>query len=200
MDGAFAFECSINVVAKFRLRTGLALTEDQIREIQLGEAKQECFDAAAVLLESRMHSTAEMRRKLMRKEYGQTIVEAVLNDLTRMGYLNDEQFAKAKAASAAERKQHGRRRAKAELMRAGVKSDVADKALDQVYDATDTLSVARELALKQQARLRKLEPQVARRRLIGMLQRRGFDYDDIKPVVEEVLGRGGRQESDRLGG
>jgi hypothetical protein len=28
---------------------------------------------------------------------------------------------------------------------------------------------------------------VARRRLVGMLQRRGFDYDSIKPVVDEVL-------------
>jgi hypothetical protein len=28
----------------------------------------------------------------------------------------------------------------------------------------------------------------AKRRLIGMLQRRGFDYDTIRPVVEEVLG------------
>jgi len=36
----------------------------------------------------------------------------------------------------------------------------------------------------------KLEPAVARRRLVGMLQRRGFDYESIKPVVDEVLGRG----------
>jgi hypothetical protein len=37
--------------------------------------------------------------------------------------------------------------------------------------------------------LKKLDPQVARRRLVGMLQRRGFDYDSIKPVIEEVIGR-----------
>ena len=42
--------------------------------------------------------------------------------------------------------------------------------------------------MKQAARLKKLDPAVARRRLIGMLQRRGFDYDDIKPVVDRVLG------------
>jgi hypothetical protein len=35
----------------------------------------------------------------------------------------------------------------------------------------------------------KLEPAVARRRLVGMLQRRGFDYASIKPVVDDVLGR-----------
>ena len=130
-----------------------------------------------------------MRRKLMRKEYGETIVDAVIDDLTRLGYLDDERFAKTKALSAAEHKQHGRRRAKVELLKAGVKSDVADRALQDVYESTDTLAGARQLAQKQAARLRKLDPQVARRRLIGMLQRRGYDYDDIKPVVEEVLGR-----------
>jgi len=38
------------------------------------------------------------------------------------------------------------------------------------------------------ARLKKLDPLVARRRLVGMLQRRGFEYEAIKPVVDEVLG------------
>ena len=62
------------------------------------------------------------------------------------------------------------------------------KALADVYDDRDTLSVARRLAEKQAPRLRKLDPQVARRRLVGMLQRRGFDYEDIQPVIEHVLG------------
>jgi hypothetical protein len=37
--------------------------------------------------------------------------------------------------------------------------------------------------------LKKLEPGVARRRLAGMLQRRGFDYDDVKSVINEAIGR-----------
>jgi regulatory protein len=188
LDGAFAFGCNLNVIAKFRLREGQQLTEEQVRQIQLGEVRQECFDAATRFLESRLHSTTEMRRKLMRKEYGGAVVDAVIADLLRLGYLNDEQFAKTKALSVAQYKQHGKRRAKIELLKAGVTGDVADKALDDVYDATDTLATARALAAKQAPRLKKLDPQVARRRLVGMLQRRGFDYDDIKPVVDEVLG------------
>ena len=191
LDGSFAFGCNVNVVAKFRLREGMTLSEEQVQEIQLREVRQECFDGAIRLLESRLQSTAEMRRKLMRKEFGQTIVDAVIADLVRLGYLDDERFARAKALSAAEHKLHGKRRAKVELLKAGVKSDVADKVLGDIYESTDTLAAARALAEKQAPRLKKLDPQVARRRLIGMLQRRGFDYDDIKPVVEEILG--GRQ-------
>jgi len=188
LDGAFAFGCNVNVVARFRLRAGMSLSNEQVSRIELGEVKQEAFDAATRLLSSRLHSVVEVRRKLTRKEYGGEVVEAVIADLRRLEYLDDEKFAKAKARSAAEHKKHGRRRAKTELMKAGVTGDVADRALDEVFDSAGTLSVARELARKQAPRLKKLEPMVARRRLVGMLQRRGFDYDDIKPVVDEVLG------------
>jgi len=188
LDGAFAFGCNVNVVAKFRLREGMQLTPEQVEQVQQGEVRQECFDAAMRSLESRLHSRAELRKKLMRKEWGGPVIDGVLDDLQRLGYLDDARFAKTKAMSAAQYKHHGRRRAFMELLRSGVKGDVADKALDEVYDKTDSTAVARELAAKQATRLKKLDPLVARRRLVGMLQRRGFDYETIKPVVDDVLG------------
>src|SRR3954454_15287221 len=97
LDGAFAFGCNLNVVAKFRLREGMSLSDEQVRQIQLGEVKQECFDVAMHALSSRLHSRSELRRKLMRREYGETVVDAVLDDLARLGYLDDERFAKTKA-------------------------------------------------------------------------------------------------------
>ena len=194
LDGTFAFACNVNVVARFRLRVGQELSEPRVREIEQGEVRQEAFDAATRLIASRLHSTAELRRKLLRKDFAPTIVDGVIADLTRMGYLDDAQFAKAKASSAARYKQHGKRRAKTELLRAGVSGEVADAALDQVYDASDTLAVARELARKQLPRLSKLDPQAARRRLMGMLQRRGFEYDEIKQVVDSVLRAPGEED------
>ena len=188
LDGGFAFGCNLNVVAKFRLREGMTLSSEQVRQIELGEVKQECFDRAMAALGSRLHSRAELHRKLMRREYGETVVNAVLDDLARLGYVNDEQFARTKALSAAQHKHHGRRRAFVELRRAGVTSDVAERALNDVYAGRDNTAEARELARKQLPRLKRLDAQVARRRLVGMLQRRGFDYEDIRPVIDEVLG------------
>jgi len=188
LDGAFAFGCNLNVVARFRLREGMSLSPEKLREIEIGEVKQECFDHGLKYLQMRLHSRAELHRKLSRREYGETIINAVLDDLQRLEYLDDERFAKTKALSAAEHKHHGYRRAMLELMKAGVKGAVAKKALDEVYASIDSTAAARRLAMKQTARLRKLDPVVARRRLVGMLQRRGFDYESIRPVVDEVLG------------
>jgi regulatory protein len=195
LDGSFAFGVNLNVVARFRLRVGLELSPEQVIEIEIGEVRQECFDAAMQYLSARLHSRSELNRKLMRKEYGEAIVNGVLDDLERLGYVNDARFAQTKALSLAERKHHGRRRAFMELRKAGVSGEVADKALGDVYEKTDSIAMARDLALKQAPRLRRLDPMVAKRRLIGMLQRRGFDYEAIKPVVDEVLGAKGDAES-----
>ena len=186
----FAFGVNLNVVAKFMLREGMVLTEEQVKQIETGEVRQECFDQAMGYIEGRLHSRKELHRKLMRREYGEGIINGVLDDLERLGYVDDARFAQTKALSAAQYKQHGRRRAYMELLKSGVKSDVADKALNDVYEQHDSLSVVRELARKKAGSLKRLDPQVARRRLVGMLQRRGFDYESIKPVVDEVLGGG----------
>ena len=188
LDGSFAFGCNVNVVARFRLRVGLQLTDEQLNEIQRGEVRQECFDAAMKFLQQRLHSRAELHKKLMRGEFGRAIIDDVLEDLSRLGYLDDERFAKTKALSASQHKRHGPRRAMAELLKSGVKADVAQRALADVYERGNTTENARLLAQKQAPRLRKLDPQVARRRLVGMLQRRGYDYETIKPIVDQVLG------------
>jgi regulatory protein len=195
LDGTFAFGCNLNVIARFRLREGLTLSPDEIQTIQAGEVRQECFDAALRFIESRMHGRTELKRKLVRKEFGDSIIEGVLNDLQRMNYLDDTRFAVAKATSAAKHKHHGPRRALMELTRAGIKSETAKAATAQVYhDKADTLDIAMRLAERQSARLKRLDPAVARRRLMGMLLRRGFDFESIKPVMEKVLGKGGDQE------
>jgi regulatory protein len=188
LDGIFAFGLNDNVIARFYLREGMTLTEERVREIADGEVRQECFDDAMKYLQARMHSRAELRRKLVRREFADAIIDGVLDNLARLGYLDDARFARAKATSAAEHKHHGRRRAYMELVRSGVKKDVAQAALDDVYEQSDSLAVARQLAEKKAPSLKRLEPMVARRRLAGMLQRRGFDYETIKPVIDAVLG------------
>ncbi len=188
LDGVFAFGCNVNVVARFRLRVGLDLSADEVTAIQQGEVRQEVMDDALKSLERRLHSRDELRRKLIKRDHSPAVIDDVLADLERLDYINDARFARAKASAAAEHKHHGQRRAALELHKAGVDETIARKALEDVYEPHDSLAVARTLALKKAPHLRKLDPVVARRRLAGMLARRGFDYETIRPVIDEVLG------------
>jgi regulatory protein len=189
LDGKFAFAVNLNVVAKFALHEGQTLDATQIEQIGLGEQRQRCFDAAITLLTRRRHGRDELRRKLLRRQrWGETIIDGVLCDLQRMSYLDDAKLATDLAENAATTRKHGRNRAMTDLLKRGLDRETARHAVQQVYDATDSLAIARELARKHAPRLRSLEPHVARRRLFGTLLRRGFDYDTARPVVDEVLG------------
>ncbi|HEX4792276.1 MAG TPA: RecX family transcriptional regulator [Humisphaera sp.] len=193
VDGKRAFSCSTAVAARFRLRVGMELDEAQFDQIKRGQEKQTCFDAAMNALNRRMHSRVELQRKLgQKKKFSPEQIVETLDKLAELGYLNDERYAAARAQSLLQHKHHGRRRAMAELRRRGVAQSVANQALDAVYDPSDSLAAARKLAEKQAARLRKLDPQTARRRLAAMLQRRGFEYEAVKTVIDETLG--GRDE------
>ena len=188
LDGAFAFGCNLNVVAKFRLVEGMALTAEEVETIKRGEVRQDCFDAAMRFIERRMQSREELRSKLARKEYDAATIATVLDDLERLGYVDDAKFAAAKVESAAKLRHHGRRRAAVELLKKGVTGEAARAALDKTYDVHDSLATARELARKKMKSLASLPPEVARRRLAGMLARRGFDYDVVRPAIDEALG------------
>lgn len=189
LDGRFAFGCGLNVVADFGLRVGDDLSPEQLAAIEAGGLRQECLDRAFGFVARRMHGRAELARKLGRGDWPEAVVAGVLDDLERLGYVDDATFAAAKAADAAGYRKHGPRRAAVELRRAGVDAETADRAVAEVYGRTDGLAVARALAAKKAASLKMLDPVTARRRLAGMLLRRGFEYETVRPVIDEVLGR-----------
>ena len=99
-----------------------------------------------------------------------------------------ERLLSYKAASAARRKQHAPERVTADLLNSGVQDDIAKQALCEVHDAADSSAIVRQLVEKKMPSLRKVDPIIARRRLVGMLQRRGFEYEVIGPILDDVLG------------
>lgn len=186
LDGEFVFACNQNVVRKFNLHVGMTLDDAQLQQVLEGEVQQECFDRAMGFLERRMHSRAELERKLARHEYGSQVMAMVLDKLTKLGYLDDAEFARQKIQQL-QRRLHGRRSAMAQILKAGVKSQTVREVLATEYSADDAVVAAKALIAKHQPRLRSLEPVTAKRRLLGLLQRRGFDYELIKPLVDQAI-------------
>lgn len=187
LDGAFALGCNKRVAERARLKVGMELTEEAVRQLQAGERQQRCFDKAMEYLARRMHSRAELQRKLLKAEFAPEAIEATLARLTELRYLDDAEFARQKLAQA-QRKLIGQRRAMQELMKSGVKGETARSAVREHFDRDEARENAQHLIEKTLPRLLRLEPLVAKRRLVGLLMRRGFEYDAIKPLVEKALG------------
>ena len=194
IDGGFAFGCNVNVVARFRLREGMAIDAALRKQIEEGEVQQEAFDQAMRLIKGRMQSERELRTKLRRREYGDAAIDTVLENLKRLGYVNDEKLALDRAAQQAKVKKVGRRRAIQELSKSGINRDTAERAAARAYEGVDPRAAALEVARKKASTLSRFDALTARRRLVGFLQRRGFDYETIQYALERALGQSEQSE------
>ena len=173
----------------------MAISDSLRREIEQGEVQQEAFDHATRLLGMRMQSERELRTKLGRKDYGAAVIDAVIENLKRLNYVDDAKFAASRAADQANVKRHGKVRAVQELMKSGVSRPLAEKATAAAYADVDPKAAAVELATKRLPGLRRLDAETAKRRLVGFLQRRGFDFETVQYAVEKTLGGEGNSHN-----
>ncbi len=187
LDGKFAFALSKKVAERSGIQPGMELSEGMIEALMQEQAQQECFDKALSYLSRRMHSRSELRQKLLKAQFAVGVIEKALARLEDLNYINDSEFARQKLMHA-QRKLIGQRRAMADLMRADVQGDVARDAVEEHFSSEEARDNARKLIDKNLPRLERLDPTTAKRRLIGLLQRRGFDYETIAPLIQKVFG------------
>lgn len=189
VDGKWAFNLPLGVVEKWGLVQGMELTAAGVEELRGAVFRQALMDKALAILSRRLHSKSELRTKLSKGDFAPEQIDAALAELERLGYIDDARFARTKAQASAQYRKHGQRRAYVELLKSGVEKETARRASEEVFEASDTLKVARELAAKKAPSLLRLDRATARRRLTGMLLRRGFNFDEIRPVLDEFLGQ-----------
>ncbi|HZS06324.1 MAG TPA: regulatory protein RecX [Blastocatellia bacterium] len=139
------------------------------------------------LLAARPRSTAQLRERLLEKEWAEAeVVERVIARLLELGYLNDEQFAASYAASRLTTKTLGRTRLRRDLQRKKVSSQAAEQALDEVYaERGEEELIARAIAKR--VRLKgKPQTREETKKLFDHLMRLGFSYDLVKRKVKEA--------------
>lgn len=151
------------------------------------------LEKATRLLTAKSRSSAELRRKLAQAGYEAAAIDAALEKLTRAGFLNDEHFARQFARSRLASGKRSTRRVRDELRTKGLDADLVAGAMDDVVadEGVRDADAALALARKKVPALRGLDRQVARRRLYGVLARRGFSPDVIGRAVSKALGATG---------
>ncbi len=138
------------------------------------------------LLDSRSRSEAELRTKLAAKGVPQEQIDELLGRFREVGLVDDAAYAKALARTRREVNRQGRGRIQQELQRQGLSPEDAEAGLAEL-DQDGELEAARAFAERRARSLSGLEPHVAKRRLLGALQRRGFSVGVAMQVAREVL-------------
>jgi regulatory protein len=142
------------------------------------------LDAGLRYLGRRAHSRTELRRKLERKGYGSTEIDATMERLAELGYLDDAAFARGLVR----RRSAGRgpRALAAELAAKGIDRPGIAAAL-ATNDATDQLEAATRLAERLYADKPLPGYRETLNRIGAKLVRRGFSMEVARAACRAVL-------------
>ena len=136
----------------------------------------------------RARSAEEVRRSLARRGYGRDEIAAVLARLTALRYLDDADFARTWVAARARRTATGPARLARELRAKGVADADIGAALSAFAEEWNVAEAAAEAVRRKLPSLHGVPPTVARRRLAGFLERKGFSADIIVTLCRRHLG------------
>ena len=161
-------------------RTGSGLSPDV--DPQYAQAKRIVLRKLAAAPRSR----AQLAETLAGKEISEPVAQAVLDRMEAVGLVDDEAFAEMVVRSASASRGLARRSLAEELRKRGVSDEIAEEALAPVDDVMERDS-ARRLVDKKLRTMSGLEIEVKRRRLAGMLARKGYPAGIVYPVVAEAL-------------
>jgi regulatory protein len=182
LDGTFALGISAELMLKMNLHLDQELSPAELEQLKSEEARQQAIERAINYLSFRPRSQAEVRRYLRKKETPPDIIEAVLERLQRLDYVDDRSFASFWVENRERFSPRGAQALRNELRMKGVEREVVDEMVDDEHDE--------ELALRAAERKATLLLQTPgidyatfRNRLGGFLQRRGFSYEIVTRVV-----------------
>jgi regulatory protein len=131
-------------------------------------------------------SRQQLRDKLRARNCPDDVAEAVLDRMTDVGLVDDEAYAGMLVRSQQAGRGLARRALARELRTKGVDDETAKATLEQI-DPEAERDRAAQLVAKKLRSLHGLEPLVQKRRLAGMLARKGYPADLAMAVIREAV-------------
>ncbi len=181
LDGEYAF--SLDIMAAAKLHKGQTLSETEVDALQTQGEVSKAVDKAVRFLAYRPRSLAEVRRNLAGKKTPEPVIDAAIERLMRLGYLDDKAFARFWVENRNTFKPLSPRALRYELRQKGVAQADIDAALADL-DSHETAYRAVESQLR---RHRQKSRDEFRHKISAFLQRRGFSYGTIHEVVEQWI-------------
>jgi regulatory protein len=134
------------------------------------------YEYAIGALGRRMRSVAELKRLLRQRvagqESGAELIDAVVNRLKELRYLNDAQYAAAYSSFRRDNEKFGRQRVITDLKTRGVHGEVIEKAVSEAYAGVNEEKLARDFLKRKRLVKPANERQAAR--VFRTLVRAGF--------------------------
>ncbi len=188
----------LSVVMEAGLKVGQAWDGALAARVKSLADFNRAVSAAMKAVGRRPLSIRRLEGKMRKAGHDDDTIARVVERMKGLGALDDEKFGRALVAEIQSRKPAGPALLRAKLQQRGLEQRLIAKLLRETAEdpARDAVADARELARKKLRGLSRLEPVTRKRRLWGMLARRGFDSETISTALSGLTELSGSSEEE----
>lgn len=180
LDGQFALGVTVLVAAT--LRKGQYLSDVEIEKLKQEDERNKAYAHAIRFLGFRARSQAEMVRYLRDKGYSAEVVDEIVGRLVNEQYLDDEAFARFWLEDRERFRPRGQQALRYELRQKGI----TDEVIDTVLTDLDEDELAWKAVESKLYRWKNLGEQDLKKKIVGFLNRRGFNYETANKVFNRA--------------
>ena len=180
LDGTYAFSLATAVATT--LKVGQTLSPELVTSLQQQDEASKAKEKAVQLISRRPRSIVEIQRHLRNKGYQDQAIEEAVMRLQEVGLLDDEAFARYWVDQRDTFKPRSHLALRQELQQKGVARHIIETAISEV----DQTAAAQRVAAKQANRYAHLNKNEFRKKMGSFLHRRGFHYEIIRQVTNEL--------------
>lgn len=164
--------------------SGDEIDEEELTAFKEAAGSRCAFNSALNSLDYRDHSEREIRTKLLRK-YDADCVEEAVRKLVELDIVNDERYAENYARELYEHKKFGKMRIKSELRAKGIAADIANEAVDALFEEEEPDNIQRIVDIIGKRYYNRMNDDVGRKKVFAALQRMGYSFSDIREAMSE---------------
>lgn len=180
IDGEFALKIDTETFLISKLSIGDEITDDELKELIDSSNEKRAKEKALWLISYRDHSKKELIEKVRKTADNESAQKAV-ERLQELGLVNDEKFARRYAEQLLLSKKLSKKAAKYKLIEKGIDRQLAEEILEEFE--VDPREQIRDII--ESKYISSLADEKGKRRAVASLQRKGFNWSDIKAVLEE---------------
>ncbi len=189
VGGRVAWTVPTALIEELHITPGQELTGAVLERLEAAADQEGALRAAFQAVERRAHGIEELRGLLTRRGHPAEAVTAAIARLLVLRLLDDRAYASEYVRSRLARGRAPQRIAR-ELRERGVEPGIIAEVVrpDQLHaEGEDPLAKARALVARRAPQLASLPRLTRQRRLLALLQRRGYSAEDARTLVSEAL-------------
>lgn len=189
VNGKPVVTLSMSLIGELGLSVDQPWDEPLATKVRDAADYDRAYRAATQRLNRRQLSITQLSQKLRQLGHAAIVIDRVIDRLGELGLLDDHALGQTIIQSIMSRKPSGPRFLRAKLRQRGLGADLVDRLIQETQaDSQTAVDQAIILARRKLKTMpANLDSIVRRRRLWGLLARRGFDPDAIEQALLQLL-------------